>query len=163
MSRFGLQSTSHRSTVVTEAAMQVSLPGTGRSTASLVSVQYTIAGEQKHATRKSSLSLTTLPSSHNTLLAHGEVVSWYRNVFKGKGRISFKNSANNYIANTSSSADAAAVVRGNDFQLGWFNSPTWTTGDYPLLMRNTLGSLLPNFTAAQSKMLLGSCKWIFSA
>jgi len=93
------------------------------------------------------------------LLAHGEVVNWYRNVFNGTGRITFKNAADNLIANTSSSADAAAVVRGNDFQLGWFNSPTWTTGDYPASMRETLGDLLQNFTAEQSKMLLGSCKW----
>ena len=94
---------------------------------------------------------------HNTLLAHGAVVDWYKNVFNGTGRISFKNSANNYIANTSSPADAAAVARGNDFQLGWFNSPVWTTGDYPASLRDTLGDFLPNFTAAQSAMLLGSC------
>ncbi|KYG40848.1 glycoside hydrolase family 1 protein [Acidomyces richmondensis BFW] len=94
---------------------------------------------------------------HNTLLAHSEVVSWYRHVFNGTGRITFKNAADNFIANTSSSADAEAVARGNDFQLGWFNSPTWTTGDYPASMRETLGDFLQNFTAKQSKMVLGSC------
>jgi beta-glucosidase/6-phospho-beta-glucosidase/beta-galactosidase len=91
------------------------------------------------------------------LLAHAAVVDWYKNSFHGAGRITFKNSANNYMANTSSAADTAAVARGNDFQLGWFNSPTWTTGDYPKSMRDTLGDLLPKFTPAQSKMLLGSC------
>jgi beta-glucosidase/6-phospho-beta-glucosidase/beta-galactosidase len=94
---------------------------------------------------------------HNTLLAHAAVVDWYRNEFQGKGRITFKNSANNYIANTTSAADRAAVARGNDFQLGWFNSPVWQTGDYPSSMRETLGDLLPAFTPEQSAQLLGSC------
>ena len=94
---------------------------------------------------------------HNTLLAHSQTVDWYRNVLKGTGRVTFKNSANNFIANTSSAADAQAVARGNDYQLGWFNSPVWQTGDYPASLRNTLGDLLPNFTAAQSNIVLGSC------
>ncbi|GAD91866.1 hypothetical protein PVAR5_0448 [Paecilomyces variotii No. 5] len=94
---------------------------------------------------------------HNALLAHGAVVDWYRNDFHGKGRISLKNSANNYIANTTSPEDEAATARGNDFQLGWFNSPTWLTGDYPQSMRDTLGDFLPKFTAKQSQQLLGSC------
>jgi beta-glucosidase/6-phospho-beta-glucosidase/beta-galactosidase len=94
---------------------------------------------------------------HNSLLSHGAVVDWYKNVFHGKGRITFKNSANNYIANTTSALDIAATARGNDFQLGWFNSPVWTTGDYPTSMRDTLGDLLPKFTAAQSAQLLDSC------
>ncbi|KAI4724411.1 glycoside hydrolase [Aureobasidium sp. EXF-10728] len=94
---------------------------------------------------------------HNVLLSHAAVVDWYRNEFKGTGRITFKNSANNYIANTTSTADAEAVARGNDFQLGWFNSPVWQTGDYPASLRDTLGDLLPHFTAAQSAMILGSC------
>ncbi|KAJ9626236.1 hypothetical protein H2203_003868 [Taxawa tesnikishii (nom. ined.)] len=94
---------------------------------------------------------------HNTLLVHAQIVDWYRNELQGKGRVTFKNSANNFIANTTSAADAAAVARGNDFQLGWFNDPVWRTGDYPASMRSTLGDLLPNFTAAQSAMILGSC------
>ncbi|KAK5137436.1 hypothetical protein LTR08_009015 [Meristemomyces frigidus] len=94
---------------------------------------------------------------HHTLLAHATTVDWYRNVLKGTGRVTFKNSANNFVANTSSAADTQAVARGNDFQLGWLNSPVWQTGDYPASLRNTLGDLLPNFTAAQSAMVLGSC------
>jgi beta-glucosidase/6-phospho-beta-glucosidase/beta-galactosidase len=94
---------------------------------------------------------------HNTLLSHGAVVDWYRNTFKGQGRITFKNSANNFVGNTTSAADTAAVARGNDYQLGWFNAPVWQTGDYPASLRNTLGDLLPNFTAAQSAQILGSC------
>ena len=94
---------------------------------------------------------------HNTLLAHATTVDWYRNVLKGTGRVTFKNSANNFIANSSSTADAQAVDRGNDYQLGWLNSPVWLTGDYPASLRDTLGDLLPNFTAAESAMVLGSC------
>lgn len=95
---------------------------------------------------------------HNTLLAHAAVVDWYRNEFKGTGRITFKNSGGyNYAANVSSHADAVAVNRSYEFNFGWFNSPVWQTGDYPTSMRDTLGSLLPNFTAEQSRMLLGSC------
>lgn len=94
---------------------------------------------------------------HNTLLAHAAVSDWYRNVFNGTGRISFKNSGGYNFANSTSSANNATVKRAYDFDFGWFNSPVWLTGDYPTSMRDTLGDLLPNFTHAQSAMILNSC------
>ncbi|KAJ5626041.1 glycoside hydrolase [Penicillium lagena] len=94
---------------------------------------------------------------HYSLLAHATVVDWYKNDFKGQGRVTFKNSGSMLLPNTTSTEDAAAVKRGFDFDLGWFNDPVWTTGDYPASMRETLGDMLPMFTHEQSRMLLGSC------
>lgn len=94
---------------------------------------------------------------HHTLLAHAKVAKWYHEEFHGKGRITFKNSGNYMEAlDKSSAADQAAVQRNYDFGLGWFGGP-WTDGDYPQSMKDTLGSNLPKLSAAQKKMIKGSC------
>ncbi|KAE8446525.1 hypothetical protein EG329_011857 [Mollisiaceae sp. DMI_Dod_QoI] len=95
--------------------------------------------------------------SHYTLLAHAKVAKWYHNEFKGRGRISFKNSGNYYEAkNASSAADIDAVARNYEFALGWFGGP-WRDGDYSPMLKATLGSLLPNLTQAEKDMIKGSC------
>ncbi|GAB7351092.1 hypothetical protein MBLNU459_g1559t3 [Dothideomycetes sp. NU459] len=94
---------------------------------------------------------------HYTLLAHAKVAKWYHEEFKGRGRISFKNSGNYFEANSTSAADAEAVSRQYDFALGWFNDPVWNTGDYPASLRETLGDMLPTFTDAEKAMVKGSC------
>lgn len=94
---------------------------------------------------------------HYTLLAHAEVSNWYHNVYKGKKPMTFKNSANYIIANSSSAADKAAVGRVNDYNMGWFGQPWRDDGDYPQTLKDTLGDLLPKFTQAQKNMLKGSC------
>jgi WD repeat-containing protein 26 len=93
---------------------------------------------------------------HYHLLAHAKVAKWYHNEFKGRGRITFKNSGNYFEPNTTSAADLDATIRNFDFVLGWFGGP-WRDGDYPANLKNTLGDLLPQFTASEKEMIKGSC------
>ena len=51
--------------------------------------------------------------------------------------------------------DAAAAERANEFWLGWWLQPV-LTGDYPKVMRETLGERLPRFSAEEAKLLAGS-------
>jgi beta-glucosidase/6-phospho-beta-glucosidase/beta-galactosidase len=93
---------------------------------------------------------------HYTLLAHAKVAKWYHEEFKGRGRISFKNSGNYFEPNTTSQADQVAVQRNYDFSIGWFGGP-WTDGDYPQSLKDTLGDLLPEYTPAEKVLIKGSC------
>ncbi|KAK3115684.1 hypothetical protein LTR53_004747 [Teratosphaeriaceae sp. CCFEE 6253] len=92
---------------------------------------------------------------HYTLLAHAEVYNWYKNEYKGTKPMTFKNSANWIIPNSTSAADAEAVSRVNDYNMGWFGGP-WTDGDYPASLKDTLGDLLPEFTQEQKDLIKGS-------
>jgi beta-glucosidase/6-phospho-beta-glucosidase/beta-galactosidase len=93
---------------------------------------------------------------HHTLLAHAKVAKWYHEEFKGRGRITFKNSGNYYEANSTSEADAVATQRNYDFAIGWFGGP-WTDGDYPQSLKDTLGDLLPEFSQEEKDLIKGSC------
>ncbi|KAK4540488.1 hypothetical protein LTR36_009126 [Oleoguttula mirabilis] len=92
---------------------------------------------------------------HYTLLAHAEVYKWYKNVYKGTKPMTFKNSANYVLANSTSAADAEAVQRVNDYNMGWFGG-VWTDGDYPETLRSTLGDTLPTYTAEQKALIKGA-------
>ncbi|PNS20378.1 hypothetical protein CAC42_5828 [Sphaceloma murrayae] len=94
---------------------------------------------------------------HHTLLAHAKVAKWYKNEFRGRHRITFKNSGNYFEPNSTSEADLDAAQRQYDYSLGWFNNPVWNDGQYPQNLRDTLGDLLPNFTAEESELVRGSC------
>lgn len=95
--------------------------------------------------------------SHYTILAHAKVAKWYHEEFKGKGRITFKNSGNYYEANdTSSAADIDARARNYEFVLGWFGG-CWRDGDYSPMLKETLGNMLPEFTAEELELIKGSC------
>ncbi|RDW95084.1 hypothetical protein BP5796_00847 [Coleophoma crateriformis] len=94
--------------------------------------------------------------SHYTILAHAKVAKWYHEEFKGKGRITFKNSGNYYEANSTLAADIDSVARNYEFVLGWFGG-CWRDGDYSPMLKATLGSLLPNFTQEEKDMIAGSC------
>ncbi|EPE27929.1 (Trans)glycosidase [Glarea lozoyensis ATCC 20868] len=94
--------------------------------------------------------------SHYTILAHAKVAKWYHEEFKGRGRITFKNSGNYYEGNSTSTEDLDAVARNYEFVLGWFNG-CWRDGDYSPMIKETLGSLLPNFTQAEKDLIKGSC------
>jgi beta-glucosidase/6-phospho-beta-glucosidase/beta-galactosidase len=93
---------------------------------------------------------------HYTLLAHARVAKWYHTEFKGKGRITFKNSGNHQEPRSQSPADLRAAQRGFDFSIGWFGGP-WTDGDYPTSLRETLGDLLPTFASEEKTLIKGSC------
>ena len=49
------------------------------------------------------------------------------------------------------------MQRNYDFSLGWFNHGPWIDGDYPQDLKDTLGSILPTFTAAEKALIKGSC------
>jgi len=93
---------------------------------------------------------------HYTLLAHAKLAKWYHTEFKGRGRISFKNSGNYFEPMSNSPADLAATKRTYEFVLGWFGGP-WTDGDYPQSMKDTLGDILPKFTKKEKAIIKGSC------
>ena len=91
-----------------------------------------------------------------TLLAHARVAKWYHEDFKGKGRISFKNSGNYYEPNSTAEADVIAAQRQSDFSIGWFGGP-WTDGDWPQSLKDTLGDVLPTLTDDEKALIKGSC------
>ncbi|CAD6443387.1 561612e4-fcc2-40aa-8b81-cbb32c5273bb [Sclerotinia trifoliorum] len=94
--------------------------------------------------------------SHYTILAHAKVAKWYHEEFHGAGRISFKNSGNYFAPLSNSSADVDAVARNYEFVLGWFQG-CWRDGDYSSMLKETLGSLLPEFTQEEKDLIKGSC------
>lgn len=93
---------------------------------------------------------------HHTLLAHAKVAKWYHEEFKGKHQISWKNSGNYGVANSTSEADVQSLQRSYDFTLGWFGG-MWTDGDYPQSLKDTLGDILPTLTQEEKDMIKGSC------
>ncbi|KIY52196.1 glycoside hydrolase [Fistulina hepatica ATCC 64428] len=56
-----------------------------------------------------------------------------------------------------STLDAKAVERHGAFAIGWFSDPVYTTGDWPVVMTDTLPeSYLPRFTEQEKQDLYGS-------
>ena len=93
---------------------------------------------------------------YHTLLAHAKVAKWYHEEFKGKGRITFKNSGNYYEPNSTAEADIVAAQRQSDFSIGWYGGP-WTDGDWPQTLKDTLGDVLPTLTDDEKALIKGSC------
>ena len=96
--------------------------------------------------------------AHNILLAHSEVVELFREKYQSRQGGQIGMVLNHDFAeplDPSSSADVAAAERRNVFAMGWFADPL-VFGDYPPLMRETLGNRLPYFTRRQSLKLKGS-------
>ncbi|GMF15133.1 unnamed protein product [Phytophthora lilii] len=62
---------------------------------------------------------------------------------------------NAYPLNASDPVDVAAAERKFAFDYGWWAEPL-TRGDYPAIMRERAGALLPNFTKAEVEIVKGS-------
>lgn len=93
-------------------------------------------------------------AAHNLLRAHAKAVRIYRSEFQPlqNGRIGITlNSDWGEPADASENAKAAAK-RYMEFNLGWFADPV-QKGDYPLVMRETVGERLPKFTEEEKRDL----------
>jgi hypothetical protein len=78
---------------------------------------------------------------HHTLLAHAKLAKWYHTDFKGKGRITFKNSGNYFEPKTNSTADLAAVQRSYGSPSPIQPSSTYITNLYRLCSRLVWGPM----------------------
>jgi beta-glucosidase len=98
-------------------------------------------------------------AGHNLLRAHAYAVARYRTSRHADGRISFALNTNYAFPATESEQDKAAAERAMLNFGGWFGDPVWF-GDYPQVMRERLGPLLPEFTDRDAKLLRRSVDFI---
>jgi len=96
---------------------------------------------------------------HNLLRAHACAVERHRLVRPHQGAISFAVNTNYSFPATDSPEDVAAAERAMQNFGGWFATPAHT-GDYPAVMRERLGDLLPEFSAEDARRLAGSMDFI---
>lgn len=100
-------------------------------------------------------------AAHHVLLAHGVAVQRFRElkvaeIIRSDARIGIVlNYDNVYPLNASDPIDIAAAERKFAFDFGWWAEPL-TTGDYPAIMRQRVGSALPNFTETEAALVKGS-------
>ncbi|XP_019176011.1 PREDICTED: beta-glucosidase 46-like [Ipomoea nil] len=86
--------------------------------------------------------------AHNMILAHAAAVNIYRNNYQQQqgGQIGLAVLFYWYEPMTNSTADKAAVERGQSFMSKWFLDPI-IYGSYPKEMKDLLGSDLPEFSS----------------
>ncbi|KAH9329023.1 hypothetical protein KI387_001131 [Taxus chinensis] len=99
--------------------------------------------------------------THHVLLSHAEAVGVYREKFqeKQKGFIGLALFTSWFVPMTNSTKDIIATQRMLDFQIGCYIDPI-VFGDYPSLMKETVGSRLPTFSKQQGKKLRASFDFI---
>lgn len=96
-------------------------------------------------------------AGHHLLRAHAKAVACYRREFAQQGgRIGITNNCDWREPLTDKPEDREAAERALLFYLGWFADPVFKTGDYPEVMRERVGERLPEFTAEEKELLLGS-------
>ncbi|KAH0856856.1 hypothetical protein HID58_085117, partial [Brassica napus] len=95
--------------------------------------------------------------AHNQLLAHAAAVDVYRTKYKfQKGKIGPVMITRWFLPfDKTDQASRDAANRMKEFFLGWFMEPL-TKGRYPDIMREIVGSRLPNFTEAEAELVAGS-------
>ncbi|EOA24098.1 hypothetical protein CARUB_v10017328mg [Capsella rubella] len=100
-------------------------------------------------------------AGHNMLLAHASVSNLYKLKYKGKqrGSVGFSIFAFGLSPNTNSTDDEIATQRAKAFLLDWMLKPL-VFGDYPDVMKRTLGSRLPVFSEEESEQVKGSSDFI---
>lgn len=97
-------------------------------------------------------------AGHNLLLAHAHAVKVYRREFAAEqgGKIGITlNSMWMAPRDAQDAGHVAAAQRAMEFELGWFADPVWK-GDYPAVMRETVGERLPKFSEEEKELLKGS-------
>ncbi|XP_038993836.1 beta-glucosidase 17-like [Hibiscus syriacus] len=99
--------------------------------------------------------------SHHFLLSHAAAVKLYREKWQEsqKGEIGITLVTFWYVPKYDTTEDREAAFRALDFTFGWFLDPI-IYGEYPKSMQSLVGSRLPKFTRAQSKMLKGSIDFL---
>jgi beta-galactosidase len=97
--------------------------------------------------------------AHNLLRAHAHAVARYRAARRGPGAISFALNTSYSFPASALAADRAAAERAIESFAGWFGDPG-VFGAYPAVMRARLGSLLPEFSAEDTRLLKGSMDFI---
>nr|QWJ73437.1 beta-thioglucoside glucohydrolase 2-3 [Isatis tinctoria] len=95
--------------------------------------------------------------AHNQLLAHAMVVDLYRTKYKHQGgKIGPVMITRWFLPfDETDPASIVATQRMKEFFFGWFMEPL-TKGRYPDIMRQIVGSRLPEFTEAEAKLVAGS-------
>ncbi len=96
--------------------------------------------------------------AHNLLIAHGLAVQSYRAGDYG-GQIGIANNCDWREPLTDSDEDQAAAQEALEFFFGWLTDPV-VFGDYPEIMKQRLGSRLPEFTPEQRALVKGSVDFI---
>lgn len=101
-------------------------------------------------------------AAHSLLLAHSTAVALYREEFQvsqqGVIGITLNADWNEPLPSNNKeefTENKEAAERAMLFYLGWFADPIYK-GDYPDVMRQTLGNRLPSFTSNEKKLILHS-------
>ncbi|KAI4342865.1 hypothetical protein MLD38_027432 [Melastoma candidum] len=100
-------------------------------------------------------------AAHHQLLAHAAAVSIYKEKYKEKqgGQIGLVVDCEWAEPNSDAIDDKIAAARRLDFQLGWYLNPIYY-GDYPEVMREILGDLLPSFSEEETTLLRNSVDFV---
>ncbi len=97
-------------------------------------------------------------AGHNLLRAHAYAVARFRS--RGcPGKIGYALNSSFSFPHTDSHEDAAAAERAVQNFAGWFGDPPYS-GDYPPLLRERLGDLLPEFSPADAALLRRSVDFL---
>ncbi|GLT96883.1 hypothetical protein SLE2022_144750 [Rubroshorea leprosula] len=98
---------------------------------------------------------------HNLILSHGIAVQLYKEKYQASqnGTIGVTVSCTWYVPKFDTIESRRAAERARDFDWGWIIHPV-VYGDYPRIMREMVGSRLPNFTKEQSKVIKGSIDFL---
>jgi len=96
---------------------------------------------------------------HNLMRAHAYAVERYRAAQHNRGAISFALNSNYSFPASAAPEDAAAAERSMQNFAGWFTDPPYY-GDYPSVLRERLGALLPDFAPADTRLLKRSMDFI---
>ncbi|GAB2289080.1 hypothetical protein Dimus_023381 [Dionaea muscipula] len=99
--------------------------------------------------------------THHLLLSHAAAVNLYKHKYQAtqNGIIGISLSTTWYVPINHKPASLRAAARAKDFMFGWYMEPI-TYGHYPKIMRDIVGSRLPNFTEAESEMLKRSFDFV---
>jgi beta-galactosidase len=98
-------------------------------------------------------------AGHNLIRAHAYAVDRYRAGRHNRGAIGFALNTSYSFPVSDKPEDTAAAERCLLNFGGWFGDPPYY-GDYPAVLRERLGSLLPEFTPADARLLKGSMDFI---